>query len=164
MNWDWDFLPSSQHNDNWFWLFLTCSRLVLAFRQQQTEEKRRVTRKAIQKATTWTGFQWSGSSASQSLLFMQQVGTKCSLYLRGFAHTGLLCKCLIFFWFVCFPSHRSCRLAPLIQCNYCPLLFHMDCLDPPLTALPAGKWMCPNHVEHLVVRGSAGLVLATVWL
>lgn len=49
-------------------------------------------------------------------------------------------------------SDRSCRLAPLIQCDYCPLLFHMDCLDPPLTALPAGKWMCPNHVEHLVVR------------
>lgn len=49
-------------------------------------------------------------------------------------------------------SYRSCRLAPLIQCDYCPLLFHMDCLDPPLTALPAGKWMCPNHVEHLVVR------------
>lgn len=50
------------------------------------------------------------------------------------------------------PLVRSCRLAPLIQCDYCPLLFHMDCLDPPLTALPAGKWMCPNHVEHLVVR------------
>lgn len=50
------------------------------------------------------------------------------------------------------PPSRSCRLAPLIQCDYCPLLFHMDCLDPPLTALPAGKWMCPNHVEHLVVR------------
>lgn len=53
--------------------------------------------------------------------------------------------------FVFVPSGRSCRLAPLIQCDYCPLLFHMDCLDPPLTALPAGKWMCPNHVEHLVV-------------
>lgn len=51
-----------------------------------------------------------------------------------------------------FSSDRSCRMAPLIQCDYCPLLFHMDCLDPPLTALPAGKWMCPNHVEHLVVR------------
>lgn len=63
----------------------------------------------------------------------------------------------VFNWFVCMPSHRSCRLAPLIQCDYCPLLFHMDCLDPPLTALPAGKWMCPNHVEHLAV---SGLVLA----
>uniref|UniRef100_A0A3P9AVM1 PHD finger protein 12 n=1 Tax=Maylandia zebra TaxID=106582 RepID=A0A3P9AVM1_9CICH len=48
---------------------------------------------------------------------------------------------------ICFSCNRSCRLAPLIQCDYCPLLFHMDCLDPPLTALPAGKWMCPNHVD-----------------
>ncbi|KAM9318817.1 PHD finger protein 12 [Pholidichthys leucotaenia] len=53
---------------------------------------------------------------------------------------------------VCFSCNRSCRLAPLIQCDYCPLLFHMDCLDPPLTALPAGKWMCPNHVEHLALN------------
>ncbi|XP_029986088.1 PHD finger protein 12 isoform X2 [Sphaeramia orbicularis] len=53
---------------------------------------------------------------------------------------------------VCYSCNRSCRLAPLIQCDYCPLLFHMDCLDPPLTALPAGKWMCPNHVEHLVLN------------
>ncbi|KAL3992413.1 leukemia inhibitory factor receptor [Sarotherodon galilaeus] len=53
---------------------------------------------------------------------------------------------------ICFSCNRSCRLAPLIQCDYCPLLFHMDCLDPPLTALPAGKWMCPNHVEHLVLN------------
>ncbi|KAM8904671.1 PHD finger protein 12 [Spinachia spinachia] len=53
---------------------------------------------------------------------------------------------------VCFSCNRSCRLAPLIQCDYCPLLFHMDCLNPPLTALPAGKWMCPNHIEHLVLN------------
>uniref|UniRef100_A0A3Q4GQ15 PHD finger protein 12 n=1 Tax=Neolamprologus brichardi TaxID=32507 RepID=A0A3Q4GQ15_NEOBR len=53
---------------------------------------------------------------------------------------------------ICFSCNRSCRLAPLIQCDYCPLLFHMDCLDPPLTALPAGKWMCPNHVEHLILN------------
>ncbi|XP_047247409.1 PHD finger protein 12 isoform X2 [Girardinichthys multiradiatus] len=53
---------------------------------------------------------------------------------------------------VCFSCNRSCRMAPLIQCDYCPLLFHMDCLDPPLTALPTGKWMCPNHVEHIVLN------------
>lgn len=47
---------------------------------------------------------------------------------------------------------RSCRLSPLVQCDYCPLLFHMDCLDPPLTAYPTGRWMCPNHIQHLVVR------------
>ncbi|NP_001084665.1 uncharacterized protein LOC414625 [Xenopus laevis] len=27
---------------------------------------------------------------------------------------------------VCFTCSRSCRVAPLIQCDYCPLLFHMD--------------------------------------
>ncbi|XP_066551747.1 PHD finger protein 12 [Amia ocellicauda] len=53
---------------------------------------------------------------------------------------------------VCFTCGRSCRVAPLIQCDYCPLLFHMDCLDPPLTAMPAGKWMCPNHIEHIVLN------------
>nr|XP_023678815.1 PHD finger protein 12 isoform X1 [Paramormyrops kingsleyae] len=53
---------------------------------------------------------------------------------------------------VCFTCGRSCRVAPLIQCDYCPLLFHMDCLDPPLTAMPTGKWMCPNHIEHLVLN------------
>ncbi|KAL4647197.1 PHD finger protein 12 [Arapaima gigas] len=53
---------------------------------------------------------------------------------------------------VCFTCGRSCRVAPLIQCDYCPLLFHMDCLNPPLTAMPTGKWMCPNHIEHIVLN------------
>ncbi|XP_051972003.1 PHD finger protein 12-like isoform X1 [Xyrauchen texanus] len=53
---------------------------------------------------------------------------------------------------VCYTCSRSCRLAPLIQCDYCPLLFHMDCLDPPLTAFPTGRWMCPNHIQHLVLN------------
>ncbi|CAH2220045.1 PHD finger 12 [Pelobates cultripes] len=53
---------------------------------------------------------------------------------------------------VCFTCTRSCRVAPLIQCDYCPLLFHMDCLDPPLTAMPTGRWMCPNHIEHIVLN------------
>ncbi|RWS12711.1 hypothetical protein B4U79_11049 [Dinothrombium tinctorium] len=48
----------------------------------------------------------------------------------------------------CFQCRRSCRIAPLIQCDYCPLLFHADCLEPPLTVLPTTRWMCPNHVEH----------------
>ncbi|RWS29938.1 hypothetical protein B4U80_06651 [Leptotrombidium deliense] len=50
----------------------------------------------------------------------------------------------------CFQCRRSCRKAPLIQCDYCPLLFHADCLDPPLTVLPTTRWMCPNHVEHVL--------------
>lgn len=48
-------------------------------------------------------------------------------------------------------------MAPLIQCDYCPLLFHMDCLEPPLTAMPLGRWMCPNHIEHVVVSTAVSL-------
>ncbi|XP_076452960.1 PHD finger protein 12-like [Babylonia areolata] len=51
---------------------------------------------------------------------------------------------------LCFTCSKSCRIGPLIQCDYCPLLFHMDCLTPPLTSLPSGRWMCPNHVEHFL--------------
>ncbi|XP_067649895.1 PHD finger protein 12-like [Haliotis asinina] len=51
---------------------------------------------------------------------------------------------------VCFQCSKSCRVAPLIQCDYCPLLFHLDCLAPPLTSFPTGRWMCPNHVEQSV--------------
>lgn len=51
---------------------------------------------------------------------------------------------------LCFVCNKSCRRAPLIQCDFCSLLFHMDCLDPPLTTLPTGRWMCPNHPENFI--------------
>lgn len=51
----------------------------------------------------------------------------------------------------CFVCSRSCRQALLLRCDFCPLLFHLDCLDPPLTSVPVGsRWMCPNHPEHIV--------------
>ncbi|CAK1590615.1 unnamed protein product [Parnassius mnemosyne] len=50
----------------------------------------------------------------------------------------------------CYVCRATCKAAPLLQCDYCPLLFHQDCLDPPLTALPTGRWMCPNHVEKYI--------------
>ncbi|KPI95979.1 PHD finger protein 12 [Papilio xuthus] len=50
----------------------------------------------------------------------------------------------------CYVCRGTCKPAPLLQCDYCPLLFHQDCLDPPLTALPTGRWMCPNHVEKYI--------------
>lgn len=50
----------------------------------------------------------------------------------------------------CFTCRRSCKKAPLIACDYCTLYFHQDCLDPPLTALPTGMWMCPNHPEQFI--------------
>ena len=51
---------------------------------------------------------------------------------------------------LCFECGKSCRKAPLIACDYCPLYFHQDCLDPPLTAFPSGRWMCPNHLNHFI--------------
>jgi len=63
-----------------------------------------------------------------------------------------LCLCVCMSMFVCLSVYaRSCRAGLLLQCDYCPLLFHWDCLNPPLTALPSGRWMCPNHVEHALV-------------
>uniref|UniRef100_A0A6M2DQJ2 PHD finger protein 12 n=1 Tax=Xenopsylla cheopis TaxID=163159 RepID=A0A6M2DQJ2_XENCH len=50
----------------------------------------------------------------------------------------------------CYECGKSCRKAPLIACDYCPLYFHQDCLDPPLTAFPTSVWMCPNHPEQLI--------------
>ncbi|XP_044738088.1 PHD finger protein 12 [Chrysoperla carnea] len=61
----------------------------------------------------------------------------------------------------CFECGRSCRVAPLLACDYCPLFFHQDCLDPPLTAPPNGRWMCPNHVEQYIDSKLVTTVSAT---
>ncbi|EGV61498.1 hypothetical protein CANTEDRAFT_124254 [Yamadazyma tenuis ATCC 10573] len=39
----------------------------------------------------------------------------------------------------------------LVHCDYCPLVWHMDCLkDPIYTPKTVGfKWRCPNHYENL---------------
>ncbi|KAL4968287.1 putative PHD finger domain protein [Aspergillus stella-maris] len=46
---------------------------------------------------------------------------------------------------------------PIIQCDFCPCAFHMDCVDPPLAVPPTQRagsdrpyhtWMCPNHALH----------------
>lgn len=38
---------------------------------------------------------------------------------------------------------------PLLSCDFCPLNFHLDCLDPPLTCPPnlSIKWKCPCHCD-----------------
>lgn len=51
---------------------------------------------------------------------------------------------------ICFYCSKSCRVGALIQCDFCPLLYHMDCLNPPLTSLPTNRWMCPNHPENII--------------
>ncbi|CAX40746.1 histone deacetylase complex subunit, putative [Candida dubliniensis CD36] len=43
----------------------------------------------------------------------------------------------------------------LIHCDYCPLVYHIDCLDPPLFGPKTigDKWRCPNHIEDLLPKG-----------
>ena len=48
---------------------------------------------------------------------------------------------------VCYVCGKSSRAGPLVSCDFCPLSFHLDCLDPPLSEIPRDVWMCPNHVE-----------------
>ncbi|XP_037935607.1 PHD finger protein 12 [Teleopsis dalmanni] len=61
----------------------------------------------------------------------------------------------------CFYCRKSCKKAPLVACDYCPLFFHQDCLDPPMTALPTGLWMCPNHVENFIDRNLVSSISLT---
>eukprot|EP00658_Telonema_sp_P-2_P055823 TRINITY_DN44378_c0_g1_i1.p1 TRINITY_DN44378_c0_g1~~TRINITY_DN44378_c0_g1_i1.p1 ORF type:complete len:174 (-),score=32.26 TRINITY_DN44378_c0_g1_i1:545-1066(-) len=32
----------------------------------------------------------------------------------------------------------------LLCCDFCNLVFHLECLDPPLENVPDGKWACPE--------------------
>ncbi|KAI0256535.1 hypothetical protein BJV78DRAFT_1165107 [Lactifluus subvellereus] len=45
---------------------------------------------------------------------------------------------------------ESGQWQSIVSCDYCPLHWHLDCLSPPLLAMPPldRKWMCPNHVDH----------------
>uniref|UniRef100_A0A0K8V4X2 PHD finger protein 12 n=1 Tax=Bactrocera latifrons TaxID=174628 RepID=A0A0K8V4X2_BACLA len=61
----------------------------------------------------------------------------------------------------CFYCRKSCKKAPLVACDYCPLYFHQDCLNPPMTALPTGLWMCPNHVENFIDNHLVNSISAT---
>jgi E3 ubiquitin-protein ligase UHRF1 len=61
-----------------------------------------------------------------------------------------------------------CKTVPpdsdVLLCNGCVSPWHMQCLNPPLTAPPAGDWFCPdcslsttdNQSEPVVVNKSSG--------
>ncbi|KAJ2722756.1 hypothetical protein GGI07_003084 [Coemansia sp. Benny D115] len=51
---------------------------------------------------------------------------------------------------LCYRCGLSALHGLVIKCDYCPLSWHWDCLDPPLCAAPPPRkrWMCPNHAEH----------------
>lgn len=37
----------------------------------------------------------------------------------------------------------------LLLCDTCNLVYHMSCLDPPLTSVPPGMWLCPKCRERV---------------
>uniref|UniRef100_A0A7E4UQM5 PHD-type domain-containing protein n=1 Tax=Panagrellus redivivus TaxID=6233 RepID=A0A7E4UQM5_PANRE len=39
---------------------------------------------------------------------------------------------------------------PGILCDYCPAVFHIHCLDPPMTTVLNEFWMCPLHPEYAI--------------
>ncbi|KAK6460947.1 hypothetical protein DFJ63DRAFT_323418 [Scheffersomyces coipomensis] len=43
----------------------------------------------------------------------------------------------------------------LTHCDYCPLVWHIDCLNEPIFGPKTigSKWRCPNHVEELLPTG-----------
>ena len=53
---------------------------------------------------------------------------------------------------LCHYCDKSSRTSQLIACDFCPLYFHQDCLDPPLTNLPSSKWMCPTHPQRFFLQ------------
>ena len=38
-------------------------------------------------------------------------------------------------------------VGELLMCDSCPLVYHLGCLDPPLSKVPAGSWLCPKCVR-----------------
>jgi len=53
---------------------------------------------------------------------------------------------------LCHLCGISSRKAQLIMCDFCPLLYHADCLNPPLKYPPSTKWMCPVHPESMLLQ------------
>jgi len=55
----------------------------------------------------------------------------------------------------CFRCGETASAARrILSCDHCSQHWHMDCIDPPLTALPplTKKWMCPLHASHAYRR------------
>src|SRR5690554_5824978 len=55
---------------------------------------------------------------------------------------------------LCFRCNKSTYGGRMMMsCDHCPLHWHLDCLCPPMASPPPStrKWMCPNHVDHILV-------------
>ncbi|CAO1620241.1 unnamed protein product [Jaminaea pallidilutea] len=53
--------------------------------------------------------------------------------------------------------HATSGWRRIVSCDYCPLHWHLDCLDPPLAGMPSNfrRWRCPCHIEELLAHTRA---------
>jgi hypothetical protein len=65
------------------------------------------------------------------------IRSECTHYECGVKHHQMnKHSYFLLFNMLFYTFFRSCRVGPLVQCDYCPLLYHLDCLNPPMTSLP----------------------------
>lgn len=52
----------------------------------------------------------------------------------------------------------------MVSCDFCPLHWHIDCVDPPMLNMPSNlrKWMCPAHSDHVNDRRRVARIGAAV--
>lgn len=52
----------------------------------------------------------------------------------------------------------------IVSCDFCPLHWHIDCVDPPMLGMPSNlrKWMCPAHSDHVNDRRRVARIGAAV--
>ena len=43
------------------------------------------------------------------------------------------------------------RTGELLMCDTCNLVYHLQCLEPPLNGVPQGLWSCPKCVVSIVL-------------
>lgn len=55
----------------------------------------------------------------------------------------------------CEVCHQSDREDRMLLCDNCDRGYHLECLTPPMTAVPIEEWFCPdctNRTNNRVVR------------
>lgn len=56
--------------------------------------------------------------------------------------------------YICFKCTKSKtnESSDIAKCDYCPLSWHLDCLDPPMASVKklGSKWKCPNHADSII--------------
>ncbi|KAI4202966.1 MAG: hypothetical protein LQ350_002183 [Teloschistes chrysophthalmus] len=64
---------------------------------------------------------------------------------------------------LCYKCNQSAMgRREIVDCDFCNLHWHLDCVDPPLASAPKrfgkGTWKCPNHIDSEVAlpRSASG--------